>query len=380
MTMDIAIRGGRVVDPAHGVDTVRDVFIRDGRLLDAGDAASEKAGLEVDASGCIVTPGLIDMHVHIYNGGTGGGFSPDMLLPLGVTAAVDAGSTGVDTFAAFGRSVMAAATPSCFALVNVSPVGIPTEHWPECIDPRFFSVQQIRELMEAFPGKIKGLKIRMSRSIAKELEFKPIEAAIAMGESLGLPVAVHTSDPPRSAEDLVSVLRPGDIYAHCFNPHGSTILDGNNKVKAAFHAAREKGVVFDTSSARVHSSFPMVKAVLEQGFGPDVLSSDLFSLSVYHPFLYGLPYVMTYFMAMGMDLVSAIRCATEAPARVMGLEGLGSLAPGARADVAVFRMEEQVTRVKDYHGNTTTVAQWLVPQLTVVRGRVVFRQMRFRTE
>ncbi len=377
-TPDIAIRGGKVIDPANGVATVKDIGIGDGRIMDAAPPA--RARLEVDATGCIVTPGLIDMHVHVFNGGTGGGFSPDMLLPFGVTAVVDAGSAGVDNFAAFARSALAAATPACFALINASPVGIPTEHWPECIDPRYFSTRLTREMMEAFPGTIKGIKIRMSRDIARDLELKPLEAALAMGETLGLPVVVHTSDPPRSAEDLVAMLRPGDVYAHCFNPNGDTILDGNGKVKRAFYRARERGVILDTSSARIHSSFPMVKALLDQGFYPDVLSSDLMRESVYHPFLYGLPYVMTYFMAMGMDLVTAVRCATQAPAEAMNLEGFGTLSPGSRADVAVFRLEEQVTRVKDFHGNTATVSQWLVPQMTVVRGRVVYRQMRFRRE
>lgn len=377
MTMDIAIRGGRVIDPANATDTIRDVLIRDGRIADSD--LSAKAGLEVDASGCIVTPGLIDMHVHIHNGGTGGGFVPDMLPPLGVTAAVDAGSTGVDTFAAFGRSVFPAAV-ACFALMNVSSVGIPTEHWPENIDPQYFSPQQTRELMETFPGKIRGLKIRMSRSIAGSLELKPLAAALAMGDELGLPVIVHTSDPPRSAEGLVSMLRPGDVYAHCFNPSGSTMLDGNGRVKEEFYTARERGVIFDTSCARVHSAFPMVKAALDQGFYPDVLSTDLFSLSVYNPFVYGLPYVMTFFMAMGMDIVSAIRCATQSPASAMGLDGFGTLATNSRADVAIFRMEEKNMRVKDYYGNTTAVSQWLVPQLTVVKGKIAYRQMLFRAE
>jgi len=380
MTIEIALRGGRVIDPATGVDAVKDIFIADGRILDGPPDGSAQAKLTIDASGCIVTPGLLDMHVHIYNHGTDSGFAPDMLLPMGVTTTVDGGSTGVDNFGAFARTILSWGVPRCYSLLNASPVGIPTEHWPECIDSKFFSLARSRELMEEFPGLIKGIKIRMSDYIAGDLKLKPLEAAIVLAENLGLPLAVHTTGPPCSAEELVSLLRPGDIYAHCFNPKGSTIFDQNSKIKPAFHKARERGVIFDSSSARIHSAFPMIKSALEQGFFPDVLSTDLINASLYHPFLYGLPYVMTYYMAMGMDLPSAVRCATSAPAKVMGITDAGSLAPGSRADVAVFRMENYPLVAKDFFGNTAQIDQWLVPQLTMLKGRIVFRQMLFRTE
>ena len=380
MALDIVIKNGRILDPASNTDAIGDLHVHKGRIVAPDTEPIEKTTLVVDASDCIVTPGLIDIHVHMYQYATDNGADPDSFFPMGVTALVDGGSAGVDGFEGFARNTLARARTNAYCLLNVSPVGIPTERWAENIDPKYFDPNHVSELVAAYPGYIKGLKIRMSQHIAGDLGYKPLEAAVKLAEKVGLPLAVHTSNPPGDSQELVNLLRSGDIYAHCFNPHGSTVLDEAGKIKPAFIKARERGVIFDTSSARIHSSFPMVKSVIEQGFLPDVLSTDLVNFTQFNTFVYGLPFIMTYYMAAGMPLTDAVAAATSTPARVMNLEGLGSLAVGRQADITVFKLQDHPINAKDYYGNTMPISSWLVPQYTVLKGKTAFRQMCFRTE
>lgn len=379
MFEDIIIKNGRIIDPANGTDAIGDLCIQKGRVA-TGAANSHENTLVVDASGCIVTPGLIDMHVHIFQFQGEAGASPDSFASSGVTALVDAGSTGVDTFAVFHDTVLRFSRAHTYAMLHVSAAGLPTERWHENVDPQYFDPERVCELIAEHPGKIVALKIRMSQNIVGSHGYKPLEAALVMAGKTNLPLVVHTPDPPNDAADLVSMLRPGDVYAHAYNPYGSTILSDSGVVKPAFYKARERGVIIDTSSARRFSSFPIVKAALEQGLPPDVISTDITAASQYNLHVHSMPYVMTYFMALGMPLPDVVRAATVTPAAVMGLAGRGGLTPGSVADVAIFRPEERPMVVKDYEGHSATITTWLVPQMTVLRGKVAFRHLCFRAE
>ena len=380
MPTDIMIKNGRILDPAQGKDTVGDLYIHKGHIAAKGGATPHADTLIVDATGCIVTPGLIDMHVHIFQFQGEEGAFPDTFASSGVTTLVDAGSTGVDTFSVFCGHVLRRSRAHTYAMLNVSAAGLPTECWHENVDPRHFAPERVRDLVAEHPGRIVALKIRMSREIVGPLGYKPLEAALDMAETMGLPLVVHTPNPPGDAEDLVAMLRSGDVYAHAYNPYGSTLLDASGAVKPAFRKARERGVIIDSSSARRFSSFPIVRAALEQDFAPDVISTDITAASQYNLHVHSMPYVMTYFLGLGMPLPEVVRAATAAPARVLGLTGRGTLAPGSVADVAIFRPEEHPMTVKDYEGNTAALTTWLVPQMTVLQGKVAFRHLCFRTE
>ncbi|MFT4300944.1 MAG: amidohydrolase family protein, partial [Desulfovibrio sp.] len=293
---------------------------------------------------------------------------------------VDAGSAGVDTFVLFDELVLKRCAVNCYAMLNVSAAGLATERWPENLDPALFSLTRIKECLEVWPGKIVALKIRMSREIVGASGYKPLDAALELAEDVGLPLVVHTPDPPGDAEDLVERLRAGDIYAHTYNPYGSNIFDSAGMVKKAFMRARQRGVVFDTSCAKRFYTFPILKAALEQGFAPSIISSDITAFNHCDPLSHGMAYAMTRFMAFGMPLPDVVRAATSTPAMVMKLKEHGDLSCGSVADVAVFREEEHPMLVKDYMGNTTTIEKWLVPQMTILKGKVVYRQLLFRNE
>ncbi len=378
---DIAIRGGRVLDPASGRDAVRDILIKNKRVV-SPPAGREKAPaeFEVDAGGLIVVPGLVDIHCHMFNNSSDLGGPVDLMcLPMGVTAAVDPGTAGFVNFKTLVDTCIDPALVKCFACLHVNPCGIPTLLWHESQDPEYFDLEKMRECIARYPNLIKAIKIRMGTEEVAGLGFKPMEEALKIGDALGLPLVVHTSNPPGTAEDLVDMFRPGDIYAHVFNPRGNTFLDGNGRVKPAFRKARERGVVFDSSSARGHSSFPNVKAALEQDFPPDVLSTDLVGFSAYNPHVHSLAFIMTYFMAMGMTLENAVARATVNAAKALKLpDPIGAITEGGTADIAVFKFVEKPLTVRDLYGNPLKIVDWLVPQMTVADGRIVYRQIDFR--
>lgn len=378
---DIAICGGRVIDPASGRDLVGDVLIKDTRIVAPGpERRAERAQFVVDARGCIVVPGLVDIHCHMFNNSSDLGGPVDLMcLPMGVTAAVDPGTAGFVNFRALVNTCLDPALVKCFACIHVNPCGIPTLLWHENQNPKYFDIEKMRECITRYPHLIKGIKLRMGTEEVAGLGFKPMEEALKVADALGLPLVVHTSNPPGPAEELVQMFRPGDIYAHVFNPHASTFIDEKGRVKREFRQARERGVIFDSSSARGHSSFPNVKAAIEQDFLPDVLSTDLVGFSAYNPHVHSLAFIMTYYMAMGMPLGNAVACATVNAAKALNLPApIGALTEGGIADIAVFRMEEYPRIVCDLYGNPLKITEWLVPQMTVANGKIVYRQIDFR--
>lgn len=379
MQQDVIIKNGRIVDPANNFDAIGNLCIHNGRIVAEEFFQPAENTLVVDASGCVVTPGLIDKHAHVFHLDGQLGAPADSFLVDGVTTLVDAGSAGVDSFALFNELVLKRARVNVYAMLNVSAAGLATESWHENLDPRLFSGAKVKDWLAACPGKITALKIRTSREIVGSLGYAPLDAALKLADEVGLPLVVHTPNPPGDAADLIDRLRPGDVYAHAFNPYGSNILDDSGRVKPAFHRAKRRGVVIDSSGAKRFYTFPILKAAMEQGFAPDVISSDITAFNQWDPFTHNMPYCMTCFMALGMSLPEVVRAATSTPGNVMSLKGHGDLSIGSVADVAVFREEENPILVKDYMGNSTRITKWLVPQMTVLRGKVAFRQLCFRS-
>ena len=380
MKIDIRIDGGRVIDPAAAVDRIADIFIKDNRIVDMPDNSQPEAKVTIDATGCIVLPGLIDFHAHYFAGGTEFGISPDSsFLPVGVTAAVDAGSAGTSNYDSFARYTACASRMRTFSFLNVSPTGLITASYNECIDPRYYDRGRIAELFERYQGQLIGLKVRQSKGVAKELGLQPLAATLDIAEQVGCPVVVHTTDPPDLAEDIVNMLRPGDIYCHVYNPGGDTILDQDGKVKQAFVAARQKGKVrFDTANGRIHFSSKIARAAIEQDFAPDVISTDLIHHTAYGEYVFGLPFVMMQYISLGMSLPAVIEACTATPAALLGMGGkIGTLRAGAFADVALFRIQEKEAVINDYFGDPMEINQWLLPQMTILDGKIAYRQIDF---
>jgi len=376
MAYDVWIRGGTVVDPARGLERTDDVFVCAGRIAAPPAGGAAEAEQVIDATGCLVLPGLIDFHAHLYAGGTEIGVEPDLaLLPQGVTTAVDAGSAGIANYEGFSSSVVASSLVRIKSLLNVSPAGLATIRYPENVDPRHYQPARAAELFSRHPGKLLGLKVRQSRSVVGPLGLAPLRATLRMAESLGCPVVVHVTDPPGSAGEIADLLRPGDVFCHVFHGMGGTILGSDGVILPEIHAARSRGVLFDTANGRTHFAFAVARQALAQAFLPDVISTDLVAHSLYRAPVFGLPHILSKYLALGVPLGVAVAACTATPARLLGMGGeIGTLAPGACADVAVFKQTAGPAEYLDALGERMVGRVLLVPQLTLRGGRIVFRQ------
>ena len=176
------------------------------------------------------------------------------------------------------------------------------------------------------------------------------------------------------------MLRPGDVYCHMYQGTGETILDPRGKVRPQLFAARRAGVLFDTANGRKNFSFKVAKAALADGFLPDIISSDVTRKTLFSDFVFSLPFIMTKFLNMGLSLETVVAACTSAPARTLGMRGkLGTLAPGAFADVAIFRhTKKQPLETRDDLGDSLMVDEWLVPRMTILNGKIAYRQIDFQ--
>ncbi len=376
---DIVICNGRVIDTAQGLDGIRSVGIR-GQRIAAISEGSLEGEFMVDAKDCIVVPGLIDFHTHLYAGGSEFGLKADYMLSQGTTSAVDAGTAGTAGFEAFYASQIVHSSVNIKAFLSIGATGLSDPKHPQNYEPSLINIKRIGELKEKYPDTIIGLKVSLSRHDVGDLGIQPLKTAVGIAREIGnLAVCVHSTDPPEDIPALLACLRPGDILAHCYHGTGHTILGPGRKVSEAVWEGRARGILFDVANGISHFSHETALAAIRDGFYPDIVSSDLVS------FAFGrskrnksLPYVMSKLHAMGMDLQSLIRAATETPAKLMGLEGrAGTLRQGAWADVAVLKEKPCRIQFEDSRQAYFEGTKLFVPQLTLKNGRTVFCQTDF---
>jgi len=371
----LLIKNGWMVDPAREINQAGDIFVEDRKIVKQIHPDRLKDCSVIDASGCLVVPGLIDFHTHLFFGGTDAGIPADAaLLPSGVTTAVDGGSAGSANFELFQRIVVATSIVRIKSFLNVSPGGLVTARHDELLTPKFFDRDKITWLYRQYPDSLIGLKLRQSRDVVGELGLDPLKAAIEIAEDISCPVAVHTTNPPCATDELVELLRPGDIFVHAYHGVGKTILGENRNVLPSVRKAREHGVFFDAANGRSHFSFDTAFSALADGFKPDIISTDLTTLTWNKPPAYSLPFVISKYLNMGMSLPDVLAACTAVPARLLGMAGvIGTLAPGAEADIAILRLEERDTEFLDSRGQKHRGNQLLIPQATIKAGRIVYR-------
>lgn len=375
---DLLIRGGTVIDPAANVFGTEDILIREGRIVPAPAGGCIEADKEIDASDCLVMPGLIDYHNHVFHSGTAIGMNPDsVLLPQGVTTTVDQGSSGVTNVDSFINTVVNNSQVRVFAYLHVSPAGLAT--LPSCLEPvnpAIFDTNSVRSAFEKYPKNILGLKIRLSREVVGGLGLKPLTAMIQIAEEIGCKVVVHTTNPPGSVEELANMLRSGDVFTHMYQGKGSHIIDDSGQVRQAILEARKRGVIFDTADGRVHYSYSVARTALLAGFEPDVISTDLTRISMFEKSVFGLPLIMSKYLNLGMTLQNIVKACTDTPARLLRMQGkLGCLTAGAFGDVAVFKLKTMCFDHRDNFDEVLHFNQVIVPMLTVLKGKVAYRNL-----
>lgn len=377
MKVDMLVKNGRVVDPSQNSDKVQDVLILNGKIIALSAGEEVEATQEIDASGCIVTPGLIDFHNHIFGSGSDLCVSADAaLLPSGVTAAVDAGSAGSANCELFLASMLMQKI-RFKSFLHVCPTGLGTTQFHEVLKPEVWDKNKIFALFEKHKDFLIGLKIRTSKAIVGSLGLIPVQKTVEIAEKIGCPVCVHTTDCPAPVEDLLALLRPGDIFCHVFHGTGESVLK-DGKLKDAVKKARDRGIIFDAANGSNHFAFATAEAALAEGFFPDIISTDLTVKTLFKPPVYSLPYILAKYLALGCRLNDIISAVTTVPARLMGMEGkIGTLVHGAYADIGIFKLVEQKVNFMDTFQQTRQGNQMFIPQMTIVNGQIMFRQLNF---
>lgn len=382
---DYLIVNGIVMDPSQNLSEEMDVAVRNGKIvsvLPKGEWKGE-ADCTIDASDCMVFPGLIDFHTHIYHAGSGICIHPDMMIANGITATCDAGSSGCMNYEAFHQTAAVPRIVKVKSFLNVYSGGQLCHAFDEILDVNRFDEDQIFRVVEKYRDSILGLKIRIPRTIvgSGEQGLEPLKRTVQLAEAIGdgFRVAVHVTDGPVPAERIADVLRSGDIFAHCFHGKGDTIIGDDGHVLPGILEARKRGVLFDVANGKGNFGIRTAKAALEDGFLPDIISSDM-TPDKYNmpPYCKNLPLILSKFLALGMPLEEIVRRTTEIPAAVMGMKDkIGTLKAGSAADVAIFKLKDQEVLHKDWCDEEFVSHQLLVPQLTMCDGVIQFCQTDF---
>jgi dihydroorotase len=353
---DLILTGGRIIDPASGRDEIAEIAFTAGTIAEIGRDLPRGGAKIVDVAGKLVVPGLIDLHTHVYWGGTSLGVDAVAVARRsGTTTFVDAGSSGPGNFHGFRRHVIEPSPVRILPILNVSHAGIfafsTTVMVGECADLRLLDPRDCVRVINANRDLIVAVKVRVGRTAGGNSGIAPLDIALEVAEEVGLPVMAHLDHPPPSRLDVLSRLRRGDILTHCFRPFPNAPIASDGSVREEVAAARERGIVFDIGHGGGSFGFRTAEGMLAAGFLPDVISSDVHQLSINGPAFDQIT-TMSKLLSLGMPLLDVVRAGTSAPAAALGRGDIGRLAPGAAADATVIDLAEGAFAYRDVLGET----------------------------
>lgn len=374
MQFDLIIKGGEVIDPGAGLSGALDVAIKRNRIAAVDrNIPAEAAARVIDASGQYVTPGLIDLHTHVYHSVTFWGIHADPVAARsGVTTWLDVGSSGAFNFQGFREWIAKPADARIYALLNISAIGLTAATW-ELANLGYCDVDLCCKMVDLNRDVILGVKARIDRNTTGAHGLKPLQLARDAADRAGLPLMVHIGYGPPVIADVLPLMRPGDILTHCFTGGDMRIVDDAGQLMEVAKRTWDSGVIMDIGHGAGSFSFETAEALMGAGYRPDVISSDIHQLSIHGP-LFDLPTCLSKFLALGMTFPQVIEAATARPAAVLGLQHeIGTLKPGALADVALFTVEEGRFPLFDVHMNRREGRQLIRNTLTLVNGRAMAR-------
>jgi dihydroorotase len=371
---DLLLFGGTVLNPATGVHQNLDVGIVGNRVAAIqADLPRASANKILDVAGCYVTPGLIDFHVHSYWGVNPYGCNLDALcLATGVTTAMDAGSAGPVNFLGFRKLVNEPSKTRMLGFVALAQHGVLNEPG-ELVNLGFADSDGAAQTVGDNRDIGVGIKIRLHRKSIGENSRAALRLAIKASGATHTPIMVHVGDTAISMGEIADTLRPGDIITHCYTPQRPSIIDEKGKLLPEVRTAKERGVIFDVGHAGGHFDFDLVRRAMGDGLPPDVISSDLHGRLKQPGFgiVGDLPTTLTKFLPLGLNLEQIIARCTINPARVIGWQDrIGSLEVGREADVAVLRIIDEPTKLRDSVGGEWNVNQRIAAQWTIRQGKL----------
>ncbi|MGH9528388.1 MAG: amidohydrolase/deacetylase family metallohydrolase [Terriglobales bacterium] len=373
---DLLIKGGRVIDPAQGISDERDVAISGTKVASvANDIPGSEAKQLLDARGKIVTPGLIDLHVHVYDGVMPYGIPADpSCIAKGATTVVDAGSAGAHTFPGFRRHIVNVVSTRVYALLNISVIGQTsssfTNQWGELLDLRYANPKLAILTIEKNRDIIKGIKVRLGRNLSGENDIQALNLARKVADAVQLPIMVHIGGTTSPLPEILAMLEKKDIVTHCYRGGDGGILDHKGRILAAVAQARQRGVHFDIGHGVGSFSFDVAKSAMKQDFYPDTISSDLHHLNVGGP-VFDLATTLSKFILLGMTLDQVIASASINAASAFDFPpGLGTLREGSEADTAIFDLREGKFDFVDSEQRKRIGRVKLCPSATVKSGQI----------
>lgn len=378
MTYDLLIHGGQVIDPAQNLVEFRDVAI-DGQKVAAilPPGTTVEARRRVNVHGKLVVPGLIDFHVHVFPGVSHFGIEADATcLPRGVTTVIDFGTAGGLIFEGFRRFVIDRTETRVFALLHVAGQGMigSVGNPPllgELHDLRYCDIPTVRRIVARNRDVIVGIKIRLTANLAEggRTEAAGLDKAREAADAVGLPLVVHSPGSTLTIGHVLDRLKPGDVLTHCYHAKSCGLVDADLRVLPEVKEKLSSGLLLDVGHGFSSFDFRVARSLIEQGVLPDFISSDLHTYNVDGP-VFDQVTTMDKFLHLGMELLEVIRRTTETPARFLGRNGeIGTLKPGATADITVLEMQNGEFPLIDSEGHVETARVHLEPTHVFRAGR-----------
>jgi dihydroorotase len=375
-TFDLLLAGGTVLNPATKLNEKLDVGVTGDRVAAMQtDLSRANAKKTLDVTGCYVTPGLIDFHVHSYWGVNPYGCELDPLcLSTGVTTTMDAGSAGPVNFLGFRKLVHERSKTRMLGFVALAQHGVLNTPG-ELLNLGFADADGAADTVGNNRDIGVGIKVRLHKKAIGENSRQALRLAIKAGEATRTPVMVHVGDTAIGMEEIAATLRPGDVITHCYTPQRPSIIDDRGKVISEVRQAKERGLLFDVGHAGGHFDFALVERAMGEGLLPDIISSDLHGRLAQPGFgvVGDLPTTMTKFLSLGLSLDRIIADCTINAARAVGWhDRLGSLEVGREADIAVLQIADQPVKLRDSVGGERIFQKRIAARWTV-RGGDVFQ-------
>lgn len=373
MAFDLFIKNGLVIDPVSKVYGEYDVAIDSGRVFSI--LPSKEFGLEnsaknsIDARGCLVTPGLIDIHTHVFPHDTEIGIDADLVgVQQGVTTLVDAGSAGTAAFPKFIANVIEKNITQVLAWINVASVGLCSGR-AELSDLTKIDTQSVLEMIGQYPV-IRGIKVRMSSSVLGTSGLRPLEIAKDLSRSTGLPLMVHVGNGPPELADILDLLDAGDVVTHAFHGKKGGILQGDEILLQA-RQALDRGVLFDVGHGTSSFSIQTMQKAKIMGIKPHSISTDIYWENVGGP-VYSLATTMSKFLALDFPVEEVIAAVTMTPAAILGMDHeIGSLQVGRMADISILDSKDGVFEFVDSEKQTFSGKQLLQAKFAIKAGKVL---------